>query len=131
MRVRLLVGRLEIGFIAAIALMLSGAVVAIPRIQDDSKPAVGVAADTAAPAKAKKDTKKQDQSGVIAEGTLPDDWVKTLHWRCVGPSGQGGRITSISVFEADPNVYWIGTGAGGVLKTTNNGTTFEHQFDHE
>ena len=62
---------------------------------------------------------------------LSSDWVKTLHWRCIGPASMGGRIVAISVFEADPSTYWIATASGGLLKTTNNGTTFEHQFDHE
>jgi photosystem II stability/assembly factor-like uncharacterized protein len=43
----------------------------------------------------------------------------------------GGRITAVSVFEADPTTYWVATASGGLLKTTNNGITFEHQFDHE
>ena len=43
----------------------------------------------------------------------------------------GGRITAISVFEADPTTYWVATASGGLLKTINNGITFEHQFDHE
>ena len=43
----------------------------------------------------------------------------------------GGRIVAISVFEADPSTWWIATASGGLVKTTNNGTTFEHQFDHE
>src|SRR6516162_8560580 len=61
----------------------------------------------------------------------PTDWVKTLHWRCIGPASMGGRITAIAVYQADPSTFWIATGGGGLLKTTNNGNTFEHQFDHE
>jgi photosystem II stability/assembly factor-like uncharacterized protein len=63
--------------------------------------------------------------------TLPDAWTKAFHWRCVGPANMSGRITAISVFEADPNTYWVATASGGLLKTTNNGTTFEHQFEKE
>jgi photosystem II stability/assembly factor-like uncharacterized protein len=62
---------------------------------------------------------------------LPSDWVKALSWRCIGPANMGGRITAISVFEADPTTYWVATGGGGLLKTVNNGVTFEHQFDRE
>ena len=62
---------------------------------------------------------------------VPADWVKELHWRCVGPAAMGGRIVAFSVFEADPSTYWVATASGGLLKTTNNGVTFEHQFDHE
>src|SRR5689334_20444224 len=62
---------------------------------------------------------------------LPADWTKELHWRSIGPAAMGGRITSISVFEADPSTYWVATASGGLLKTINNGTTFTHQFDRE
>jgi photosystem II stability/assembly factor-like uncharacterized protein len=63
--------------------------------------------------------------------TLPAEWVKTLNWRCIGPANMGGRITAISVYEADPSIYYVATASGGLLKTVNNGTTFEHQFDHQ
>jgi photosystem II stability/assembly factor-like uncharacterized protein len=43
----------------------------------------------------------------------------------------GGRITSITVNSTDTTNYWIGTATGGVLKTTNNGVSYEHQFQHE
>ena len=63
------------------------------------------------------------------EQALPQDWVKSLHWRCIGPASMGGRITAFSVYEADPTTYWVATASGGLLKTSNNGVTFEHQFD--
>lgn len=92
----------------------------------------GEAEPKGAPApRGKRGAKGQEQGSPIPDGTLPEEWVKSMRWRCVGPSGQGGRITSISVYEADPNIYWIGTAAGGLLKTVNNGTTFEYQFQHE
>jgi photosystem II stability/assembly factor-like uncharacterized protein len=65
------------------------------------------------------------------EGTLPAEWVKALKWRSIGPAGMGGRITAISVYEADPSIYWVATASGGLLKTENNGITFTHQFDKE
>ena len=63
--------------------------------------------------------------------TLPANWLKPLTWRCIGPANMGGRIAALSVYEADPSIYWVATASGGLLKTTNNGITFEHQFDHE
>ena len=66
-----------------------------------------------------------------AETTLPAEWVKALNWRSIGPASMGGRIVALSVYEADPNIYWVATASGGLLKTTNNGITFEHQFDRE
>src|SRR5579885_3838279 len=62
---------------------------------------------------------------------LDPDWVKALSWRSIGPASMGGRITAISVCEADPTTYWVATASGGLLKTVNNGVTFEHQFDRE
>jgi photosystem II stability/assembly factor-like uncharacterized protein len=43
----------------------------------------------------------------------------------------GGCITAFSVFESDPSTWWVATASGGLLKTTNNGFTLEHQFDRE
>jgi photosystem II stability/assembly factor-like uncharacterized protein len=64
-------------------------------------------------------------------GTLPAEWVKQLNWRSIGPATMGGRITALAVYEADPCLYWVATASGGLLKTTNGGTTFQHQFDRE
>jgi photosystem II stability/assembly factor-like uncharacterized protein len=71
------------------------------------------------------------QAGVKSDGTLPADWTKAFAWRNIGPANMSGRITAISVFEADPSTYWVATASGGLVKTTNNGITFEHQFDKE
>ena len=30
----------------------------------------------------------------------------------------GGRITAISVYEADPTTYWVATASGELVKTT-------------
>jgi hypothetical protein len=62
---------------------------------------------------------------------LPAEWTKAMQWRNIGPANMSGRITAISVFEADPSTYWVATASGGLIKTTNNGVTFEHQFDKE
>ena len=63
--------------------------------------------------------------------SLPEDWLNVVSWRPIGPANMGGRIVDIAVHEADPVTYWVATASGGLLKTTNNGVTFEHQFDHE
>src|SRR5262249_10660260 len=64
-------------------------------------------------------------------GTIPAEWIKSLHWRSIGPAAMGGRIVALAVFEPDPTTYSVATASGGLLKTVNGGTTFEHQFDHE
>ena len=65
------------------------------------------------------------------DGTIPEDLLKPFNWRCIGPANMGGRVTALAVNEADPMMYWVGLGGGGLLKTVNNGTTFEIQFDKE
>src|SRR5262245_36146151 len=62
---------------------------------------------------------------------VPADLIQHLKWRCIGPANMSGRITAISVYDADPCIYYVATASGGLLKTTNNGITFEHQFDKE
>ncbi|MCK5942609.1 MAG: PDZ domain-containing protein, partial [Planctomycetes bacterium] len=62
---------------------------------------------------------------------LPDAWAQATHWRSIGPTTMGGRIIALAVYEAEPSTWWAATASGGLVKTTNNGVTFEHQFDHE
>lgn len=62
---------------------------------------------------------------------LPAKWIEAFQWRFIGPANMGGRITAIAVYEKDRNIWWVATASGGLLKTTNNGFTLEHQFDRE
>lgn len=64
-------------------------------------------------------------------GLLPKSWLEAMPWRPIGPASMGGRITSIAVYEAEPTQWWAATASGGLLKTVDNGITFEHQFDSE
>ena len=52
-----------------------------------------------------------------------------FRWRSIGPVGQGGRVDDFAVDEKNPSTYYIGFAVGGVVKTTNNGTTFAPIFD--
>src|SRR5437868_3145004 len=78
-----------------------------------------------------RDKDKEEKLLPPPDIALPDSWVNAFRWRSIGPANMGGRITAISVFEADPSTYWIATASGGLVKTINNGITFDHQFDHE
>ena len=75
---------------------------------------------------ANKDTKAPQWNGEISR-----EWLKGLRWRGIGPANMGGRITDIAVVESDPSTWWAATGGGGLIKTTNNGISFQHQFDKE
>jgi photosystem II stability/assembly factor-like uncharacterized protein len=66
-------------------------------------------------------------SGPIAGGGRFD----SLHFRSIGPASMSGRISDLAVYEANPAIFYVGTAHGGVWKTTNNGTTFEAQFQDQ
>ncbi|MEM8734109.1 MAG: hypothetical protein AAGG44_07800, partial [Planctomycetota bacterium] len=66
-----------------------------------------------------------------AKPSLPDSAIENFQWRSIGPANMGGRITSIAVYEEDSNIWWAASASGGLLKTVNNGVSFEHQFDDQ
>ncbi|HET7617819.1 MAG TPA: hypothetical protein VFK20_04860 [Vicinamibacterales bacterium] len=66
-----------------------------------------------------------DQAKAAQEAAGPFD---TLHFRPIGPASMSGRISDLAVYESNPAIFYVGTAHGGVWKTTNNGTTFEPQF---
>jgi len=72
----------------------------------------------------------QERSKPVS-GTLPLEASQALNWRSVGPANMGGRITDIAAHPTDSSAYWIATAGGGLLKTVNNGVTYEHQFTNE
>ncbi|HJW96243.1 MAG TPA: hypothetical protein VJ901_21725 [Thermoanaerobaculia bacterium] len=57
--------------------------------------------------------------------------TKPLRWRAIGPANMGGRIADFAVNEKDPYTIFAAVGTGGVLRTTNNGTTWQPVFDKE
>jgi photosystem II stability/assembly factor-like uncharacterized protein len=87
--------------------------------------ALGVAAALAFGAQSL--TGRAAQASKTATGTPFDH----LHFRSIGPAGMSGRIADIAVYEANPNIFYVGAAHGGVWKTINGGTTFEDQLQHE
>ena len=57
--------------------------------------------------------------------------VSGLTLRSIGPALTSGRIADIAVHPTDKSIWYVGTAAGGVWKTTNNGTSFSPIFDGE
>ena len=55
----------------------------------------------------------------------------SLHFRQIGPASMSGRISDLAVYEANPAIFYVGSAHSGVWKTTNNGTTFEAQFQDQ
>src|SRR5712691_6310362 len=74
---------------------------------------------------------RSDQSPASAATGSPGGPFDALHFRPIGPASMSGRIADLAVYEANPAIFYVGTSHGGVWKTTNNGTTFEAQFQDQ
>src|SRR4249919_2579161 len=64
-------------------------------------------------------------------GAAPDvtaDLLGGLRWRNIGPF-HGGRIASVTGAIGQPGVFYVGTPAGGIWKTTSAGVTWYPIFD--
>ena len=57
--------------------------------------------------------------------------LKPLKFREIGPAAMGGRIDDVAVVESDPDIVYVATASGGVMKTENGGTTWEPLFDDQ
>src|SRR3989442_472392 len=60
--------------------------------------------------------------------SLDARFLSALVWRNVGPF-RGGRISAVSGAIGQPGVFYAGTPAGGVWKTTSAGETWFPIFD--
>src|SRR5260221_11452859 len=81
-----------------------------------------------------KDKEKPAAAAANAAATTDSaamDKFKALEFRELGPAVMGGRIDDFAAVESNPNIIYVGVAAGGVWKTTNNGTTWEPVFDKE
>src|SRR4030095_2762430 len=59
------------------------------------------------------------------------DVVRLLNWRAVGPANNAGRISVVVGVPGDPFTYYVAGANGGIIKTTNAGTTFKPIFDKQ
>lgn len=63
--------------------------------------------------------------------TLTSAALGKMEARHIGPAVTGGRITAIDGVNDDPRILYVGTGGGGVWKTTNGGSQFKPVFDKQ
>jgi photosystem II stability/assembly factor-like uncharacterized protein len=54
-----------------------------------------------------------------------------LKARAIGPAVMGGRVSSIALDPAEPYTFYVGLGTGGIMKSSDNGSTFQPIFEHE
>jgi photosystem II stability/assembly factor-like uncharacterized protein len=54
-----------------------------------------------------------------------------MNWREIGPATAGGRVAAVAGSATDSKLYYIGSGGGGVWKSSNSGQTWDAVFAKE
>lgn len=54
-----------------------------------------------------------------------------MKFRNIGPAFMSGRVSDIAIHPDDDNVWYVAIGSGGIMKTTNAGTTWTPIFDNQ
>ena len=67
----------------------------------------------------------------IVHGQFDPELFQGMRARSIGPAGMSGRIASIDVVSANPDVIFVGAATGGVWKSVNGGTTWTPLFDSQ
>ena len=57
--------------------------------------------------------------------------ARNIRFRQIGPAISGGRITAVAGVPGKPDIYYVGSAAGGVFRTTNGGVTWKALFQHQ
>jgi photosystem II stability/assembly factor-like uncharacterized protein len=70
-------------------------------------------------------------AGTAAAQVLDSTTAAAFRWRSIGPANMMGRITDIEGIPSPSKTFYVAAAAGGIWKTTNNGTTFRPIFDRE
>ena len=65
----------------------------------------------------------------VAAQAPVEDLLEPFEWRTIGPANMVGRITDIEAVEADPSTVFVATASGGIFKSVNGGTTWDHIFE--
>ena len=55
----------------------------------------------------------------------------SMRARSIGPAGMSGRVSDVDVVLSDPNIIYVGSGTGGVWKSTDAGLTWAPIFDDQ
>ena len=66
-----------------------------------------------------------------ADDSGSQDAFHNLKFRDLGPAAGGGRVSAVVGVPGDPSIYYVGSAAGGVWKTTDGGLSFKPVFEHE
>jgi photosystem II stability/assembly factor-like uncharacterized protein len=77
-------------------------------------------------------TKSRPEAAPAPAGpSLDEAALAALKARSIGPAVMGGRVSDIALDPTDPATYYVALGTGGLMKTSDNGGTFEGVFEDE
>lgn len=68
---------------------------------------------------------------VDAQSMAPEEALKKMEWRAIGPANMGGRVSDIDGVPGDPTTFYISGANGGIHKTTDGGVNFKAIFDDQ
>ncbi|MFZ6663060.1 VPS10 domain-containing protein [Peijinzhouia sedimentorum] len=68
---------------------------------------------------------------INAQSIPPQEAMKSMKWRSVGPANMGGRVTDVAGIPGDYSTFYFAGADGGIFKTTNGGVTFDALFQNE
>jgi hypothetical protein len=63
--------------------------------------------------------------------SLDSEALSSFQWRKIGPANMSGRITDVEGIPSPSKTFYVAAAAGGIWKSTNNGTTFRSLFTGE
>ena len=90
--------------------------------------ALVLAAVSAATAGARSAALPATTPAASAPGAIPDDLLRGLRWRSIGPY-RGGRSVAVAGLRDQPYVYYFGGTGGGIWKTTDGGIRWSNVSD--
>ncbi|MGF1556054.1 WD40/YVTN/BNR-like repeat-containing protein [Paucihalobacter sp.] len=67
----------------------------------------------------------------LSAQTIPQDFLKNMKPRNIGPGGMSGRVTAIDAVHSNPDIIYAGTASGGLWKSESGGITWKPIFDKE
>jgi len=92
------------------------------------------------PAQTKRGKRKEQPAAPVPAGAAPSfpagptlaaAMLKSMKARSIGPAVMGGRVSDIALDPRDPATFYVALGTGGVMKTEDNGASFEGIFEDE
>lgn len=67
----------------------------------------------------------------LSAQTIPQELLKNMTPRSIGPGGMSGRVTAIDAVHSNPDIIYAGTASGGLWKSQSGGIAWTPIFDKE